>query len=140
MNTTNEALLSSIFNVSRLIRQKLFSHKCFCNLSHSEMEVLMFLTHNGKSKMRTISDHLKIKPSSATPTIERMFKKGVLKRNSDKNDRRATYIEVTKKGVKEVSKIHKEIKNHISEVFGKLNNKDKKTLIKILEKIHAKNI
>ena len=132
---TNEELLSSLFSVSRLIRQRLFMHKCFCNLSHSEIEVLAFLQENGTSKMKTISDHLRIKPSSITPTIEKLFKKGTLKRIADKNDRRITYIELTKNGLKEVNRIHKEIQSHIKEVFDILNEKNKRQLIKILKTI-----
>ena len=135
---TNEELLSSLFDISRLIRQRLFMHKCFCSLSHSEIEVLAFLQENGTSKMKTISDHLRIKPSSITPTIEKLFKKGTLKRIADKNDRRITYIELTKSGLKEVNRIHKEIQSHIKEVFNTLNEKNKKDLIKIL-KIILKN-
>jgi len=137
---TNEKLLSSIFDVGRLIRQKMFLDKCFTDLCHSEIEALMFLKDSGTSTMKAIADHLRIKPSSVTPIIDRLFKKGILKRIADKKDRRVTYIALTKNGLKEIDRKHKQIHKNIKKVFIKLSEKNKQDLIKILKKIHAENL
>ena len=129
---TNDKLLSSIFDVGRLVRQKMFLNKCFCDLSHSEIEVLLFLEENGTSTMKTVSDHLRIKPSSVTPVIEKLFKKDILKRIADKKDRRIVYISLTKKGIKEIIKKHKQIQKDIKNIFEELGEKNKQELIKIL--------
>ena len=137
---TNEKLLSSLFDIGRLVRQRMFSNKCFSDLCHSEIEVLMFLKDNGVSTMKAISDHLRIKPSSTTPIIDKLFKKGILKRIPDKKDRRIVYITLTKSGLKEINEKHKQIQETIKKVFNCLNKKNKQDLIKIFEKIHEENI
>jgi len=129
---TNEKLLTSIFDISRLVRQQMFLNRCFCDLSHSEIEVLMFLKEGGTSTMKNISDHLRIKPSSATPVINKLFKKNILKRIADKKDRRIVYITLTKSGLKEIEKKHNQIKENIKKIFENLSEKNKKDLIKIL--------
>jgi len=129
---TNDKLLSSIFDVGRLVRQKMFLSKCFCDLSHSEIEVLFFLKDNGTSTMKTISDHLRIKPSSVTPTIDKLFKKKILKRTADKKDRRMIYIGLTKTGLNKIEQKHQEIQKNIKNIFDKLNKRNKQELIKIL--------
>ena len=136
---TNEQLLSSIFNISRLIRQRLFLDRCFCDLSHSEIEVLMFLKENGTSTMKNISDYLRIKPSSVTPVVDKLFKKKILKRVADKKDRRITYIALTESGLKEIHKKHQQIHKDIKKIFGELNEKNKKDLIKIINKLLKKH-
>ena len=129
---TNEKLLASIFNVGRLVRQKMFLDKCFCDLSHSEIEVLMFLESNGTSTMKSVSDYLRIKPSSVTPVVDKLFKKKVLKRIADAKDRRITYIALTKSGLKEIQKKHQKMHKDIKQIFIKLDENNKKELIKIL--------
>ena len=129
---TNDKLLSSFFNLSRLIRQKMFLDKCFCDLSHSEIEVLMFLEKNKKTTMKSISDYLRIKPSSITPVIDKLNTKKFLKRIADAKDRRITYIALTQKGIKELREKHQQIHKDIKKIFGKLSENNKKELIKIL--------
>ena len=71
---TNEKLLSAIFNVGRLIREKL-DVSCSKDFTQSEIEVLKFIEKNKDTNMRAIADYLYIKPSSATPSIENLVKK-----------------------------------------------------------------
>lgn len=135
----DEKLLSSMFNLGRLIRQELFKNKCFCDLSHSEIEVLMFLKDSGTLTMKSIADYLHIKPSSVTPVIEKLVKIKVLKRTEDKKDRRIIYIGITQKGLKKIRKECDHIHKHIQKIFSGLNIKDKSVLIKILEKLIQKH-
>lgn len=137
---TNEKLLSAIFNVGRLIKEEMHSNCTPNDFTQTEIEVLKFIGSNKNIKMKAVSDYLHIKPSSATPIIENLVEKKSLKRITDKNDRRAVYISLTPKGLKSLHKKYKVIHKTISKIFGKLNEKDKKNLIQILEKIHAKNI
>ena len=132
----NEELSSAIFNVGRLVREKIYSSDCSTGFTQTEIEVLKFLEDSKNTKMKAIADYLHIKPSSATPVIENLVKKGSLKRIINKNDRRAVYITLTPKGLKSIQEKHKIIHKIINKVFSALSDKDKKNLIKIFEKIH----
>jgi len=136
----NEKLLSAIFNVGRLIREEIHKSNCLADFTQAEIEVLKFLHGKKKTTMRAIADYLHIKPSSVTPVIDNLVKKGDIKRAQKKDDRRVVFIELTPKGLKCLQKKYKSIHKTIKKIFGGLNNKDKKTLIRIFEKIHEKNI
>ena len=137
---TNEKLLSAIFNVGRLIREKICQSNCLADFTQTEIEVLKFLQGKKKTAMKPVADYLHIKPSSATPVIDSLVKKGSIKRVFNKKDRRIIYVELTSKGSKTLQKKYKNIHKTIKAVFGKLNNKDKETLINIFKKIHEENI
>ena len=136
---TNEKLLSAIFNVGRLIKEKIILSECLKDFTYSEFEVLKFIKNKKNITMKSISDHLHIKPPSITPMIDSLIKKGNIRRIQSKGDRRVIYIALTQKGEKSLQKKFKNIHMIIRKVFEELNDKDKKNLIKIFEKIHEKN-
>ncbi len=135
MENKNEQLLSSIFNLSRFIRKEVFMDQCLANISHSEAEVLLFLHEYKKTTMRAVADYLKIEPSSVTPVVDRLLKKGMLHRIADKKDRRVVYVEISKKGFKRLADEKKKIHQKMKKIFGALSEKNKSELIKILNTI-----
>jgi len=136
---TNEKLLSVISNIGRLIKEKINLSGCLNDFTYSEFEVLKFVQNKKDITMKSVSDHLHIKPPSVTPVIDSLIKKGSIKRIQGTGDRRVIYIALTPKGLKSLQKKYKNMHAIIGKVFGELNDKDKKNLIKIFEKIHDKN-
>jgi DNA-binding MarR family transcriptional regulator len=123
-------------NMGRLMRREVFSQKnCSQDISHSEIEVMFFLKEKKIATMRAIADHLRVKPASVTPVIEKMFKKRMLSRTPDKKDRRIIYISLTKSGLKTFIKMQKEIHGHIKNFFQKVSEKNKKELLRIINSI-----
>ena len=135
----NEKLLSAIFNVGRSIREEICQSNCLADFTQTEIEILKFLHNKKNTTMKSVADYLHIRPSSATPVIDNLVKKGSIKRIKDKNDRRAIFVVLTSKGSNSLQEKYKTIHKTIGRVFKKLNDKDKEKLIKIFEKIHAKN-
>ena len=127
--------MSALFNVGRLIKEEIRESNCLQDFPYADFEVLKFLNDKENITMRPIADYLHIKPSSVTPLIENLVKSGHLKRIYGKADRRAIYIKLTPKGLKFLEKKYKNTHKTIRKVFGKLNNKDKRDLVIILEKI-----
>jgi DNA-binding MarR family transcriptional regulator len=132
---TNEKLFTSIFNVSRILRRKILVDECFKDLSHSEVEALLFLKEAKIATMKAIADHLEIKPSSITPVIDKLFHKKLLHRVADKKDRRIIYISLTKNGSKGIENKRKQLHKNIKKMFSELSEKDKKNLTRIFQKI-----
>ena len=133
---TNEKLLSSLFNIGRLMRREIFMRDNFCgDISHSEIEVLFFLKEAKISTMKKISEFLKIKPSSVTPVIERLNKRRMLQRIPDKKDRRLIYVSLTKNGIKTLENKRKMVHENLKKLFQKTSKKNKNELIKIINAI-----
>jgi len=139
-NKTNENLLSAIFSVGRITREKIHESKCFRDFTQSEMEILMFLHEKHSATMKSIADYLHIKPSSATPVIDNLVKKNTIKRIEKPGDRRVICLELTSNGLKSLHEKNKNVQKIISKFFKKLSEEDKKNLIKIIQKIHAEKI
>ena len=135
----NEKLLSSIFNVGRLVREELCKGKRPADFTQVEIEVLKFVGNNGSTTMKSVADHLHIKPSSATPIIDNLVKKANLKRVKNKSDRREVYINLTRKGSAALQKKYRDIHKIVTKIFDKLSEKDSETLIKIFNKIDENN-
>ncbi len=135
---TDEQIINLLTNMGRLVRKEIFMSKCMEDFPHSDMEVMFYLAENKGVTMKSLSDYLRIKPPSATPIINRLFNKNLLKRTPDKKDRRITCVSLTKKGVLLVEKKRSMAKHGIKKFFGKMSHANKKSLIKILKDVLKK--
>lgn len=132
----DEKLSSTIFNLGRLIKERIHTSKCLFDFTQSEMEVLKFLDGKKNITMKDIADYLHIKPSSATPVIESLVKRKLLTRTQSDSDRRIIYIALSSKGKEELKEKYKNVRNTIKTIFQGLNDNDKKKLIDIFSKIN----
>jgi DNA-binding MarR family transcriptional regulator len=137
MKESNEKLLSALFNIGRQIREEIQGSNCLDGFTQSQMQILGIVSGKKGTTMRSIADYMHVKPSSATPLINNLVKKGSLKRVPDKKDRRVIFVEITPKGALFLKNKYKSVHKTIGKIFGKLSGTDKNNLIKILEKIHA---
>ena len=109
-----------------------------CDLTFSQAEVLDFIRSSGGETMKNIAHYLKITPPSATEIVAEMEKKGLVKRQSDKNDRRIVFIVLTPTAKKLSVSLHKGKESVLKKMLSKLSEKDRKGLERII-KIIIKN-
>lgn len=102
------------------------------DLSLSEIEVLSFIGPDGKSNMKSVAEHLKITPPSATALITELEKKGMIERTQDTDDRRNVYITFTEKARTIYISIHNHKKIILEEMLSRLDAEDRKTLERII--------
>ena len=107
-------------------------------LSVSQMEVLHFVIENKNPTMKEIAEHLQIKPPSVTTIVEALCKKKLLKRGVSKKDKRITRITFTEN----IWKFFKSLKSKkiliLKGIFSRLNSKEKKELIRIINILNKK--
>jgi DNA-binding MarR family transcriptional regulator len=115
-------------NILESIRKEGFKH----DLTFSQVEVLRFIGLQGKETMRAISLYLKITPPSATAIIAEMEKKGLVKRQSDKNDRRVVFIILTDVSKKLFVSLSNRKDALLKKMISKLKEKDRKNLERII--------
>jgi DNA-binding MarR family transcriptional regulator len=100
--------------------------------SVSQMEVLHFVVENKNPTMKEIAEHLQVKPPSATTIVETLCRKRLLKREVSKKDKRITRITFTEN----IWKFFQSFKSKkiliLKSIFSKLENKEKKELIRII--------
>jgi DNA-binding MarR family transcriptional regulator len=106
------------------------------DLTFSQMEITRFIgeAHAASREvtMKNIADHLKITPPSATTLIAEMEKKGMIKRKHHPDDRRVVSIVFTPKAATLFERIYLRKQNILHAMVSKLNDKDQKSLERII--------
>ncbi len=115
-------------NIRESIRKEGLKHE----LTFSQVEVLSFVGPNGKETMKSIADYLKITPPSATVIVAELEKKGLVKRQGNKADRRVIFIVPTEISRKLFTSLSKRKDAIFKKMITKLNEKDKNNLERII--------
>lgn len=68
------------------------------DINKSEFLILHALASVGSSKIQTLGDQVNISSSTTTYTIDKLEKRGLIKRVPSKKDRRIIHIELTNEG------------------------------------------
>jgi DNA-binding MarR family transcriptional regulator len=96
-----------------------------------QFEALRSIQHDQKTTMGKLSSDLEVSLSSGTQLVERLVKLNLVKRESDKKDRRIIHLFLTALGKKELKKMEKKMQTRFQEIFSKVPKKDFKELIRI---------
>jgi DNA-binding MarR family transcriptional regulator len=107
-------------------------------LSFSQLEALWFVGLSGKKSMEAIASYLKITPPSATALIEKMERKGLVRRERDSADRRVVFISVEDKVKKRLLFEWDQKEKVLDRLVSKLSLKDRESLERIIRKLIEK--
>ncbi|KKR08507.1 MAG: Transcriptional regulator, MarR family [Parcubacteria group bacterium GW2011_GWC2_39_14] len=136
MSTQNtEQLIETIFNLKRLIFSQLQKTTQISAEKMIQFEALSFINSQEKTRMKDLARLFGITPPSITCFINKLEDKKLLSRKHEKQDRRNVYLELTKTGKKFLETTQKNIKSKMINFLSPLNEKDKKDLINIYQKL-----
>ncbi len=135
-NKTINHIVSLIFKSSRLIHKHLKKEKKYLDpFSVLRLEVLHYVSEKKNPLMKEVANYFCITPPSATSLVNPLIKSRMLKRVSDKSDRRAIRLFITPKGVRKLKDGFGKIQNSMRKILVRLNKKEQENLIKILKKL-----
>ena len=107
------------------------------DLSTNE-RIALFIIHNlgkeDKISLTVIRNKMKIAPSTITPIITSLEKRGLVERRIDEQDRRNIYVNLSKKGKILTQKIDEELKRVLLEYINYMGEKNIEELIKLITK------
>jgi DNA-binding MarR family transcriptional regulator len=136
-----EKIISLMFNMGRAIKKQ-----CLKNsgqpggLSILQVEALWFVTEEKEVLMKDLASHLFIAPPSATSLTDDLVKAKLVARSEDKKDRRTISISLTPKGRRALANFLKKRMEKAKKRIGELTYSEKKSLLRILEKISRTDI
>jgi len=104
-------------------------------LSSTEFMILELLYHKGRFPLQQIGEKVLITSGSITYNIDKLEKKGLLKRVPCPNDRRVTYAELTDAGIEKMEELFPSHAAVIHEAMGGLSPEEKQTAIDLLKKL-----
>ncbi len=125
-------IISLMFTTRRLMHEKI-SEKTG-SFSPLQFIALKYIKEK-KPLMKELADFLSVTPPSATSLIDTLTRSGLIKRQSDPNDRRIVRIAITKKGEEHINKGIEESSRQMRKSLKKLSGKEQDELINILKKI-----
>lgn len=105
------------------------------DLTPVQYAVLYCLWENDKKSPKEIAERLKLENSTISGILERMEKKGLIKRMISKEDRRFIQIMLTEKGAvleKDVLAAVDEVNEEVMSVFSKEECENLKTQLRVL--------
>jgi DNA-binding MarR family transcriptional regulator len=101
--------------------------------------VLMVMKNiDGPARPVDIARWLDLSPNSVSMIIDRMVKDGLVRRTRDRKDRRAVFVTSTNKAEKAYVLASVAGWELIQEILSPLSDKDKRTLVKLLEMLRDK--
>ena len=101
----------------------------------SDFTIMEALLHKGPLPINRIGEKVLLTSGSMTAAINRMEKKGLVKRIQDPSDRRCFYVHLTKKGRHMIKKAYAKHEKNLEKIAGVLSDSERKELVRLLKKI-----
>jgi MarR family transcriptional regulator, 2-MHQ and catechol-resistance regulon repressor len=111
-------LWQSIRNIYRTALKRLNAKLRKERITFSQYNVLLALSRKGPMQMSKLGEHMLVAPANVTGLVDRMEKKGYVRRRRDERDRRLYVIGTTEKG----SRIFKNISSRFRQYTGNLGS------------------
>lgn len=102
------------------------------DITPGQSRALGVLMHHGLMRLNELSDHLRIVPRSTTEVVDGLQERGLVERQPDPNDRRATLVALTDEGVSVGEAIRAARSAEAERFFGGLSEPDRAHLERIL--------
>jgi MarR family 2-MHQ and catechol resistance regulon transcriptional repressor len=103
-------------------------------LGDSEFRALEVLLHKGPLPVNTIGPKVWLTPGSISVAVDRLVKKGLVKRKNT-DDRRVRLVELTPKGRALIAKTFREHAAAMEEAADVLSKEERLTLLRLLKKL-----
>lgn len=130
-----EALSDAFWSVARRLRYRSRENLAQWDISPSHSRALGVLTRHGAMRLRDLSEHLHIAARSTTEVVDALETRGLVRRQPDPNDRRATVVLLTDEGDRVGAAIRAARDTDAAGFFGALNATDRTQLAGILAKL-----
>jgi len=131
----DESLSEVFWEVARQLRETSQETLAPWDITPAHLRALRTLKRHGTMRLSELSDHLHIAPRSTTEVVDALESRGLVRRQADPGDRRATLVEVTEQGVSVLDAIRAARGTEAERVFGRLSPADRADLARILGKL-----
>jgi DNA-binding MarR family transcriptional regulator len=131
----DESLSEAFWEVARQLRETSQETLAPWDITPAHLRALRTLKRHGTMRLSELSDHLHIAPRSTTEVVDALESRGLVRRQADPSDRRATLVEVTEQGVSLLEAIRAARGTKAGRVFGRLSLADRADLARILGKL-----
>jgi DNA-binding MarR family transcriptional regulator len=137
--TTMEELVSHMFIMGRLMRDKMHKKANNGQCTLLEFETLKYVKDAGRPHMRDVAKNFHVTPPAATLLIDALVKARLLARVLDPKDRRAVRVAITPKGRQLLDRGITNKVREMKKIFGVLTPAERTHFVAALKKIIKNN-
>jgi len=128
-------LWQSIRTIYRTALKRLNARLAKERITFSQYSVLLALSRNGPMQMNRLGEHMLVAPANVTGLVDRMGKKGYVRRRRDPKDRRLYVIEPTESGAKIFKSISRRFTQYAEGMAAALSQDELAATLKALKKV-----
>jgi DNA-binding MarR family transcriptional regulator len=127
-----ESLTDMFWAVARQLRETSQETLTPWDITPAHLRALRVLSRHGPIRLSRLSDKLHIAPRSATEVADALESRGLVERQPDPSDRRATLVQLTEHGQSVLAAIRAARGSEVDRLFGRLSPADQADLARIL--------
>lgn len=133
-----EALLrryEEVYFLSYRIARTMMSDRIQPELTHEQFYLLRSIQQHERIIPSELAELSFVNRSAITAMIDRLVKKGYVRRTRDDTDRRVVFLEITERGKEVFAEVEKSLRNFVEEVFKSIPVKETESFIDTYEKV-----
>ena len=135
---TSMELWQSIRTIYRSALKRLNARLAKERITFSQYSVLLALSRSGPMQMNKLGEHMLVAPANVTGLVDRMDRKGYVRRRRDPKDRRLYVIEPTESGARIFKNISSRFTHYAGGLGSDLTPHELSTTLKALKKVRQK--
>ena len=124
-----------LWKTANVLEGHALSHIGTLDLCISDFGVLELLLHKGETPVNSIGRKVMLTSGSITPAIDRLVKRGFVKRKNDPIDRRIRLVQLTTSGRSFIAKAFKEHEKVMELAAISLTQSERASLLRLLKKL-----
>jgi DNA-binding MarR family transcriptional regulator len=130
-----ESLPDMFWAVARQLRETSQETLAPWDITPGHLRALRVLSRHGPLRLSRLSDQLRIAPRSATEVTDALESRGLVERQPDLTDRRATLVQLTEHGRSVLDAIRAARGSEAERLFSQLSPADQADLARILRQL-----
>jgi DNA-binding MarR family transcriptional regulator len=136
-SSEDESLADLFWLVARRMRRLGRDSGEHWEITPGQFRALGVLMRHGSMRLSALSEHLRIAPRSTTEVVDGLQERGLVSREADPTDRRATLVTLTPQGEEVGAKLRAARQAEAERFFGSLPDQDRAELTRILRSLLA---
>src|SRR6185437_9167990 len=120
-----DEIVSALFTAFTQLKNRMGFSGALYQLPLAQIETLRLIGESKQILMKEVANFLAITPPSATVLIDNLQKAGYVQRLTDKHDRRAIHLSLTKKGSAVLQKSIQQRCKDLQKMLSNLSQRDK---------------
>ncbi|MDO8106046.1 MarR family transcriptional regulator [Isoptericola sp. b441] len=133
----DETLVEAFWSVAHLLRKASHTALAPLGLTPGHARALGTLARHGRMRLNALSEHLRIAARSTTEVVDALEADGLVIREPDPTDRRATLVTLTPEGVEVAHELKRARAVEAESLFGRLSSDQRAELRQLLDVLRA---